>query len=81
MHFPEYTKPGAEEYVYREFDFWTSGFFPGSLYLLLERQRNYDARIASSGYFETPQMPHQIQLEYVSTHSQIYDLYLEEYLT
>ncbi|BCS19540.1 glycoside hydrolase family 88 protein [Aspergillus puulaauensis] len=38
--YPEYT--GADGgYVYRYLDFWTSGFFPGSLYLLLERQTRY----------------------------------------
>ncbi|KAF3356918.1 hypothetical protein VdG1_03476 [Verticillium dahliae VDG1] len=44
--FPEYTKPGGTKYVYRELDFWTSGFFPGSLYLLLERQQKYGHRHA-----------------------------------
>ncbi|KAL2865072.1 glycoside hydrolase family 88 protein [Aspergillus lucknowensis] len=40
--FPEYT--GRDKtYVYRALDFWTSGFFPGSLYLLLERQILYPA--------------------------------------
>ncbi|KAM5346350.1 hypothetical protein ACJ41O_009355 [Fusarium nematophilum] len=39
--FPEYTKPGQAGYVYRESDFWTSGFFPGSLHLLLERHYKY----------------------------------------
>ncbi|KAH8203883.1 hypothetical protein TruAng_001947 [Truncatella angustata] len=43
IYFPEYTKPGGTKYVYRELDFWTSGFFPGSLHLLLERQRNFKA--------------------------------------
>ncbi|KAJ0321669.1 hypothetical protein COL5a_009154 [Colletotrichum fioriniae] len=37
--FPEYTEPGGTKYVYRELDFWTSGFFPGCLYLLLERRQ------------------------------------------
>lgn len=38
--YPEYT--GKDNtYVYRNLDFWTSGFFPGSLYLLLERQTLY----------------------------------------
>ncbi|KAI1366771.1 Six-hairpin glycosidase-like protein [Xylaria arbuscula] len=37
--YPEYTKPGGTEYVLRELDFWTSGFFPGSLYSLLQRKR------------------------------------------
>ncbi|KAJ4294224.1 hypothetical protein N0V90_007914 [Kalmusia sp. IMI 367209] len=52
MLFPEYTRPGNVSYVYRELDFWTSGFFPGSLYLLLERKRKYphaaDARRAGA---------------------------------
>lgn len=39
--YPEYTKPGGVDYVYRELDFWTSGFFPGSIFLLLERRRKY----------------------------------------
>ncbi|KAJ3939657.1 uncharacterized protein N0V96_010441 [Colletotrichum fioriniae] len=40
--FPEYTEPGGTKYVYRELDFWTSGFFPGCLYLLLERRHSLD---------------------------------------
>lgn len=43
--YPEYTRPGGTEYVYRELGFWTSGFFPGSLYLLLERRRKYAHRL------------------------------------
>ncbi|PGH17461.1 hypothetical protein AJ79_01061 [Helicocarpus griseus UAMH5409] len=38
--FPEYvlaTGPDAGKYTLREADFWTCGFFPGSLYGLLER--------------------------------------------
>ncbi|CAK7198460.1 hypothetical protein SEUCBS139899_001121 [Sporothrix eucalyptigena] len=38
---PEYTEPGGTNYVYRDRTFWTSGFFPGSLYLLLERRRKH----------------------------------------
>ncbi|KAK9425382.1 putative Six-hairpin glycosidase-like protein [Seiridium unicorne] len=41
LYFPEYTKPGGVDYVYRELGFWTSGFFPGSLHLLLERERKF----------------------------------------
>lgn len=37
--FPEYTKPGSTEYVYRDASFWTSGFFPGLLYLIMERRK------------------------------------------
>ncbi|OGM46198.1 glucuronyl hydrolase [Aspergillus bombycis] len=39
--YPEYTGADGVTYVYRILDFWTSGFFPGSLYLLLERQTLY----------------------------------------
>ncbi|KAH8201654.1 hypothetical protein TruAng_004175 [Truncatella angustata] len=38
--FPEYVPqegPGAGEYYLREADFWTCGFFPGTLYTMLER--------------------------------------------
>ncbi|KAH6683952.1 unsaturated glucuronyl hydrolase [Halenospora varia] len=62
--YPEYTKPGATAYVYRELDFWTSGFFPGSLYLLLERQRKYARAILPSPYSGLPQLPHSLQLQY-----------------
>ncbi|KAJ4854339.1 glycosyl hydrolase family 88 domain-containing protein [Trichoderma breve] len=44
--YPEYTKPGGTRYVFRELDFWTSGFFPGSLYLLLERERRFKRELA-----------------------------------
>ncbi|KFA80956.1 hypothetical protein S40288_09575 [Stachybotrys chartarum IBT 40288] len=59
IYYPEYTKPGGKDYVYRELDFWTSGFFPGSLFLLLERRRAFP-------YLFTPdeQRPHIKQLEY-----------------
>ncbi|KAF3008310.1 hypothetical protein E8E14_006310 [Neopestalotiopsis sp. 37M] len=58
--FPEYTKPGHTEYIYRDLDFWTSGFFPGSLYLLLERERKYRLRVSLSN---TPIL-HELQLEF-----------------
>jgi hypothetical protein len=44
---PEYTNKD-KTYVYRALDFWTSGFLPGSLYLLLERQIQYPA------FYRTP---------------------------
>ncbi|KAH6715699.1 glycoside hydrolase family 88 protein [Leptodontidium sp. MPI-SDFR-AT-0119] len=62
--YPEYTKPGATAYVYRELDFWTSGFFPGSLYLLLERQRKYARVLSPSPYSGLSQIPHPLQLQY-----------------
>lgn len=40
-NFPEYTKPGENDYVYRDLEFWTSGFFPGSLHLLHERRTRF----------------------------------------
>lgn len=59
--FPEYTKPGQAEYIYRDLDFWTSGFFPGSLYLLLERERKYRLGTMSVNGLGL----HELQLEYV----------------
>lgn len=59
--FPEYTHPGGSRYVYRDLKFWTSGFFPGSLYLLLERQVRYPH------VFQQRQKPsplHHLQLEH-----------------
>ncbi|KAM0327553.1 hypothetical protein ACHAQA_005844 [Verticillium albo-atrum] len=62
--FPEYTKPGGTKYVYRELDFWTSGFFPGSLYLLLERQQKYAHRLRALNPTNTDQEPHPLQLDF-----------------
>lgn len=62
--FPEYTHPGGSKYVYRDLKFWTSGFFPGSLYLLLERQVRYPH------VFQRNQQPsplHHLQLEHACT--------------
>ncbi|CAK7214521.1 hypothetical protein SCUCBS95973_002175 [Sporothrix curviconia] len=39
-HYPEYvpqTGPRKGQYALRDADFWTCGFFPGSVYLVLER--------------------------------------------
>ncbi|KAG9792272.1 hypothetical protein KCU88_g741, partial [Aureobasidium melanogenum] len=41
LEYPEYTPPGSDYYVNSSFEFWTSGFFPGCLYLLYERQRKW----------------------------------------
>ncbi|KAL8292645.1 hypothetical protein RQP46_001257 [Phenoliferia psychrophenolica] len=39
---PEYTTPGGpNSYVRTEVDFWTAGFFPGSIWALLERKRMF----------------------------------------
>ncbi|KAH8673264.1 unsaturated glucuronyl hydrolase [Ilyonectria robusta] len=61
--YPEYTKPNGTRYVYREHDFWTSGFFPGCLYLLLERERKYKSQLqtAVNGLVDKP---HQMHLEF-----------------
>lgn len=43
-HYPEYittSGPEANFYTLREADFWTCGFFPGSMYALLERAMKY----------------------------------------
>ncbi|KID81440.1 Six-hairpin glycosidase [Metarhizium guizhouense ARSEF 977] len=36
-------------YVYREADFWTCGFFPGSLYCILERSVKYPEHFLADG--------------------------------
>jgi hypothetical protein len=45
--------PEAGRYVPREPDFWTSGFFPGSLYCLLERLVRYPKSIQLSPQFSS----------------------------
>ena len=64
--YPEYTDERGN-YVYRTLDFWTSGFFPGSLYLLLERKIRLSQSPSPSRYagpdFEIK--PHRLQLEYL----------------
>ncbi|KAL4751572.1 hypothetical protein BDW72DRAFT_212652 [Aspergillus terricola var. indicus] len=63
--YPEYTNKD-KTYVYRSLDFWTSGFFPGSLYLLLERQIQYPAFYPYSRRWETPgPLPHRLQLQHL----------------
>ncbi|KZL63202.1 unsaturated glucuronyl hydrolase, partial [Colletotrichum incanum] len=61
--FPEYTEPGGTKYVYRELDFWTSGFFPGCLYLLLERRRKYTHLLQQLGWSANEE-PHPLYLEF-----------------
>ena len=41
---PEYTLPGQSKYCYTDASFWTSGFFPGSLYLLYERSLKWPTK-------------------------------------
>ncbi|KAH8431839.1 glycoside hydrolase family 88 protein [Aspergillus melleus] len=71
--YPEYTGPDGSTYVYRTLDFWTSGFFPGSLYLILERLTRYQ----KSSIYRSPSsfshdeddgsntLPHQLQLSHL----------------
>ncbi|KAK7433636.1 unsaturated glucuronyl hydrolase [Colletotrichum acutatum] len=61
--FPEYTKPGGTKYVYRELDFWTSGFFPGCLYLLLERRRRHSHLLKQLGW-SVEDEPNSLHLEF-----------------
>ncbi|KAI0156895.1 unsaturated glucuronyl hydrolase [Xylariaceae sp. FL1272] len=58
--FPEYTQPGSTEYVKTALDFWTSGFFPGSLYCLLQRKRRYEAGSSTGQDAKV----HELQLEF-----------------
>ncbi|KAF2795544.1 glycoside hydrolase family 88 protein [Melanomma pulvis-pyrius CBS 109.77] len=67
--YPEYTEPGGTRYISSDLLFWTSGFFPGSLHLLLERQRKWPRQFKSNS-------PHTLKLQYAcrwwsaSLHSQ-----------
>lgn len=54
--YPEYTFPCGREYVDSSYEFWTSGFFPGCLYLLYERQRRWPLQVA--------QRPHPLKLRH-----------------
>jgi hypothetical protein len=36
-HFPHHTIPGTKRYNYQSSEWWTSGFFPGSIWLLYQR--------------------------------------------
>lgn len=57
--YPEYTDKKDFQYIYRTLDFWTSGFFPGSLYLLLERQVRFSSSAKSGA------KPHPLQLQHL----------------
>lgn len=58
-YFPEYTRPGGDDYIYRDLEFWTSGFFPGSMYLLLERRTLYPTMSTAAGEVR----PHLLQVK------------------
>lgn len=57
---PEYTLPGKSEYICTDASFWTSGFFPGSLHLLHERQTRWPLRDQASV------RPDRIKLQYAA---------------
>ncbi|KAJ5619115.1 hypothetical protein N7510_003099 [Penicillium lagena] len=56
--YPEYTGEDGATYVYRSLDFWTSGFFPGSLYLIHERQMKYPQAINHQNRLHFLQLAH-----------------------
>lgn len=56
LRYPEYTEPKGTAYVNSGHDFWTSGFFPGNLHLLSERQRLWPHRFPSKS-------PHPLKLQ------------------
>ncbi|KAL4901440.1 hypothetical protein BDW74DRAFT_187679 [Aspergillus multicolor] len=59
--YPEYTDRN-KAYVYRSLDFWTSGFFPGSLYLLHERQIKYPEFY---DYSQGRPLPHRLSFQHL----------------
>jgi hypothetical protein len=61
--YPEYATPGSKEYVHGELDYWTSGFFSGSLYLLLERAEKYPLSLNRGLYEGLEMRPHVVQLK------------------
>ncbi|KAJ4991054.1 unsaturated glucuronyl hydrolase [Stagonosporopsis vannaccii] len=61
-NYPEYTKPGENDYVYRDLKFWTSGFFPGSLHLLYERRMRFGHILRTTSAY-SPGF-HDLQLEF-----------------
>ncbi|PLB45177.1 Six-hairpin glycosidase [Aspergillus steynii IBT 23096] len=65
--YPEYTGSDGCTYVYRTLDFWTSGFFPGSLYLILERLTRYEKTSIHlpPGDTGSTTFPHKLQLEHL----------------
>ena len=63
--YPEYIGEDQTNYVYRTLDFWTSGFFPGSLYLLFERRVRYPKYFCIGRGSEDPALPHYMQLRHL----------------
>ncbi|KAJ5708156.1 hypothetical protein N7488_007957 [Penicillium malachiteum] len=66
--YPEYTGKDGTTYVYRSLDFWTSGFFPGSLYLIHERQIKYRQAINHQYCPHPLQMAHLCRLWTANLH-------------
>ncbi|KAJ5812486.1 hypothetical protein N7474_008787 [Penicillium riverlandense] len=66
--YPEYTGKDGTTYVYRSLDFWTSGFFPGSLYLIHERQIKYPQAINHQYCPHPLQMAHLCRLWTANLH-------------
>lgn len=50
--YPHYTLPGLSYYVYHDSTFWTSGFFPGSVWALYERSLKMDLSLSSAHLLE-----------------------------
>lgn len=46
--FPHLTSHGATKYIYEPLQWWTSGFFPGSLWTILERWHKYPQLVSFS---------------------------------
>ncbi|KAK7222456.1 hypothetical protein V2G26_010459 [Clonostachys chloroleuca] len=64
-YFPEYVPqdgPDAGSYTLREAEFWTCGFFPGSLYSLLERATRFPAHLGSPN-ITSSQQPNGISIQ------------------
>lgn len=53
--------PSEGQYQSREVDFWTSGFFPGSIYSLLERAIKYPQSLNTNEAIELSSLQQQLQ--------------------
>lgn len=51
--YPHITLPGLPYYVYHDSSFWTSGFFPGSIWILYQRSLKTPLSIPSATLLET----------------------------
>ncbi|KAH7134945.1 glucuronyl hydrolase [Dendryphion nanum] len=57
--YPEYTQPQGVSYITSPHTFWTSGFFPGSLYLLRARLQHHPSHFPSLS-------PHPLKLQHAA---------------